>query len=707
MPHRLIQLLLLALLLSQCSQPVEFERDSPMDPQSDTYSPFQPTNLIQSFNNDYQNRLAWQVSDASFDSFLIERKTTLDTGFVRLAALPKNITAYVDTSGLLTYPMSYRVASVYRREGKEFITHSAPMEVQFGAIGKPAITYNTINRTMGVKLTTTFKIPFQVDYWVKRPGMDTYEKIATLPGPASNATQSVALDHEVFRLDVAVVYSFTSKNLRNVVDSVPYVLPVHIPQHVNVTTMTEANGRIVWTNPYAFHDDIVVRVNDDEWILPDTTTSLDVGRYFRASVPYTITVQYRKDGELGVPASVQKTMTIIAPSISITSIMDSDIHLHVSSSKNGTTVFNLGEYYVLEMSRDLALYVPIDSVKVTASSHNFTVSGLDTTASYMFRARSLTSEASTPVRVQYRYAWGNQVWDGVPNAINIRHFSPYHDLYVIDEPPSSGVYNLITKQKMYDVPLLGTGKPNGFTNKGGFLAQISSTTTQTTLRHYNSDGDHSGDFVIPSIHYVMGHFDDVMYYNPVRRSFERVHIPTKTTTDIETHLPQVPSVRFARFGTRIAMHIETEVRIYSYSDDGRYVFESSFSVPYVQTSVILLVTDTHVIYKTYNQFRYYDLSTGTIELITRSWSGTFGTGFLGGYDWMIFYAHDAYFYDIRTSSKTRLVFHPLSTHFSLMYTLKVSIQDGRNEIYLVRRSNSGSIPHQVVKLTKHMLWVEE
>ncbi len=709
MPRLLLPILI---LFGSCSQPVEFKRDNPTDPQSNTYSPVQPSKPLLSFDNDKRNRLAWQVKDVSFDSFLIERKTTLDTGFVRLAAVPKNITAYVDTTGFLTYPMSYRVASVLHRDGKEFKTYSLSTDVQFGTIDKPLISYNATTREMGVIFANTFKIPFIVDYWVRRPGQQTYEKLASLPGPATNVLRTFPVDHDVFRLDVAVVYSFTSNTHRSLVDSVPFVMPLHFPRNVNVTPMTEARGRIVWTNPFTFHDDIILRVNDDEWILPDTTTSLDLTRYFRASIPYSIRVQYRHNGDFSQQTAISKTMQITAPSISYLGPANPDPVIQVSSSNSGTSVFNFGEYYVLEMSRDLAPYIPIDSVKVTATSHLFTVTGLDTTSSYMFRARSLTSGPSTAIRLRYRLSAKNQTWGGISNALNIRHFSPYDDLYMMDgTSTTTGIYNFDTRQKVFDVPTQGTGKPNGFTNKGGYVAHILEESGQTTLRHYSSDGSHSDDFVIPSTSYMIGQFDDVLYLNPSRRTMERVHLPTQQTTEVQA-VPTAPSAQFAQSGNDIVMYIQTQLRIYRFSESVGYVFVNSFNLPVHDSDFSeLRITDTHIILRTRknstNYFRYINRNTGGVEQFDRVLSSTYYFVFLNDYDWMIYYGRDAYFVDLKKNTQTQLVFTPV-VNATLAHPLHwVRSRDGEHDIYLLRTVGFSNSNPQLLWLTRQKLWVQE
>ena len=686
-----------------------------MDPKSDAYAPTKPILIVQRFTAAKLVQLTWVIYDSEFDSVIIERKTTQDTSFVQLVSLPKTSRAYVDTSAFFSYPMSYRISPIYRRDGKEFKTSSQEIPVNFGTIGKPTLTYNSATRAMDAKFANTFKIPFQVEYWVKRPGMDTYEKIATLPGPASNVTQSVAVDHEVFRLDVAVVYSIEANNHRSVIDSISHSLPIHYPRSVIVTPMTEALGRVVWTNPYDFHEDIVVKVKDDEWILPDTTTSMDLTRYFRSSVTYDVTVQYRKDGEVSLPASIQKTMSITAPSIAFLGPGQDPI-LRISSSSSANSVYALGEYYVLEMSKNMTPYIPIDSAKVTATSHLFTVTGLDTTSIYMFRGRSLTSGSSTAIRLQPRFTYGHVIWDGIPNANTIRHFSPYDDLYVKDDQPSSaGVYDFNTHLKLFDVPLQGSDRPNGFTNKGGYLARISSTSNQTTLRHYSSDGSHSGNFVIPSTAYIMGNHDDVLFFDLPNRALKRVYLPTQSTTDIpftETSNPGTQSAVFATFENSFAVKTEKQLHLYSYSETDGYVLSKSIDTPpYSSTLMEMIMTETHVILRLQlgigNYFWYTNRETGSFQTFSRNWTGTFQVAYLGGYKWLRYYGHESYLTDLISNTETKQLFYPQSTAFTPQRLHRVRNQTSQPEILLLRTSTLSTLPYQLVWLKYQKFWVQE
>ncbi len=431
--HLHLLLPFLAILLSQCSQPVDFKRDNPLDPQSDSYSPAQPKNLRMSFSTDNHIGLAWQVVDSVFDSILIEKKTILDTDFVRLAAVAKNVTHYVDTAGMVTDSVSYRVASLYRRDRKEFKSYS-----------------NTVK------------------------------------------------------------------------------------------------------------------------IFPDL-------------------------------------------------------------------------------------------------------------------------------------AWSNHEWDGIPMSLNIRHFSEYDDLYLMDD----GVYDYNTHQKLFDVPRLVSGSPNGFTNKGGLVAQIGAP--NTTLRHYTSDGNHSGDIIIPATSHIIGQVDDVLYFNPTRRTLERIHLPTKTTTVIEAGLPNVTSASFAIFENNIAMKIQNQMHIYRFSETEGYALLNSFAIPsHISEQREMRMTDTHVIIRLrnglWNYFWYIDRESGSLESLSQHWTTISQYAYLDGYEWLVYFGRDAYFVDLNKSTQFRVVFYPESTAFSALNLHRVRFHSDQPEILILRSSSTSS---QLVKLTKQYVWVTE
>ena len=341
----------------------------------------------------------------------------------------------------------------------------------------------------------------------------------------------------------------------------------------------------------------------------------------------------------------------------------------------------------------------VDSTNFTSHPISYRVG-----SSYRRNKKAVISYSRT-LKISQELAWGNVAWNGIPNAVNIRHFSEYDDLYVMDD----GVYDYNTHLKLFTVPSQGTNKPNGFTNKGGYVSQIAATSTNTTLRHYTSDGNHSGDVVIPGTSYLIGHFDDVIYLNPTNRTLERIHLPTKTTTVIEAGLPNVPSASFAIFETSIAMKIQTQMHIYRFSEGLGYALLNSFAIPsHISAQREMRMTDTQVIIRLqnglWNYFWYINRETGFLESLSQYWTNISQYAYLQGYQWMVYFGQDAYSVDLSKSSQTRLIFHPESTGFTAQKLHRVRLRGDESEIVILRTSTSSS---QLVKLKKQNAWVVE
>lgn len=706
---------IIALLLSYCSQPAEFKRDGETDPLSPSFTPATPYAVKHTFTAEKLVRLTWGLDDEAFDSLIIERKTTLDTSFVQIANLPTHARDFIDTIGLKTYPMSYRISSVFRCDGNEYKSSSDVLPIEFGTISKPTLTYNTTTQAIEATFSNTFKIPFIVDYYVKRLGQESYEKMATRPGPASTAstTHTISIEHADLYLDMAVVYSFEANNHRSVVDSIPYSLPVHIARNLNVTPLTEALGRIVWTNPYDFHDDIIVQVNDREWILPDTTTTFDLVRFFHSDVTYNISVRYRKGGNVGEPATITRKMSIAAAGLSYQGPTIPYPILRVTSSTSANSIFHLGEYYVLEKRKDNGPYLPFDSVKVTSTTHDFIVTGLDTTSTYRFHVRSLTSKYSPNLGIRHKLSWGSRSWSGVPNETSIRHFSPYDDLYVVDDQPSTAsVYDFDTGQKLYELPALGTGRPNGFTKDGGFVLRMGVANGQTTLRHFTSNGSHSGDVVIPGTSYIIGYFDDVIYYNPNRRMIERLHMPTQTKTVIDSMAFNLPVTYFAKHDRSIIMYSPEVVYLYDYSDMNGYTLTTVYHFPEHSSDFRqLLLTDTHFIIRSHrssiHHFRHFRRDTGAMVRYEWPAPSTYQVGHLDRFEWMLYDGQQAIFWDFETSDQYRIFYQPVSSGFTAQALHWVRLDKDVPEIYLMRTTSTPSLPNKLVKLVKQHHWILE
>jgi hypothetical protein len=341
----------------------------------------------------------------------------------------------------------------------------------------------------------------------------------------------------------------------------------------------------------------------------------------------------------------------------------------------------------------------IDSTGFVTESISYRV------ASLYRRDRKEFKSYSNTLKIFPDLAWSNHEWDGIPNALNIRHFSEYDDLYLMDD----GVYDYNSHQKLFDVPNLGLGSPNGFTNKRGLVAQIGATATNTTLRNYTSDGNHSGDIVIPATSYIIGHVDDVLYFNPTRRTLERIHLPTKTTTEIEAGLPNVTSASFAIFENSIAMKIQNQMHIYRFSETEGYALLNSFAIPsHISEQREMRMTDTHVIIRLrnglWNYFWYIDRESGSLESLSQHWTSSSQYAYLDGYEWLVYFGRDAYFVDLNTSTQFRVVFYPESTAFIARELHRVRFHNEQPEILVLRTSSSN---YQLVKLTRGFFWVTE
>ncbi len=709
MPRHLF--LLLALFLSHCSQPVEFKRDSPTDPQSDTYSPDKPRNLALSFNTAKLNRLAWQISELSFDSILIERKTTLDDDFVRIASIAKNVTQFVDTTGFMTSPMSYRVASVYRRDGKEFITYSDSVDVEFGAIGKPNVTYNTANYQITTIVASAWKSNFKAEYWVKSHPDSSFRLLSVQPGSASVYTQTVPFKQDVLHMDVAVVYVLGDDTYRMVIDSTVRTVAVHTPASVSIDPMTEASGRLNWTNPFDFHEEILVRINDTEWVLPKSATSLTLPRYFRSGIVYSVSVRYRRGAEFGAETFFSKGFTIQPPTLTYDGPTYPNVTFRTVSTTAANSSYVLGEYVVLEASRDMGPFIPLDSVKITSTSHSFDVAGmLDSLSTYCFRARTLTSAPSAVISIRNKLMYGTRSESLVPMFNRVVRFSPYDDRYQgYNAQDQAGIYDLLSGNQLLTVPE-PSDENNGFTKNGHFIARIGVTGTSsvyTTLRRYDGTGSILGEFTIPAYRYHLGHYDDVIYVNTINWNIERYHMPTGTTSVLSTGMPQYEIASYAKDNEHLVVQSGTRVVTFTHSETGNYELKSNriHGELYREVHAIYL-SDNHIQFKDdRSNIHVIEIESGSVMAYPK-YPLTHATH-LSGFEWIFFNDTYAVIKDIRMTDFT-LVYFPAVTVEYRAQAAKIRFSDGNMDMFIFRYSRQQEThSHRLLWLIRRNFWVAE
>ena len=707
MPHRLVQLLFLALLLSQCSQPVEFKRDSETDPQSDTYSPEKPRNLAVSFNTTKQNRLTWQITHVMFDSILIERKTTRDTNFVRLAAVAKNVTQFVDTTGFMTSPMSYRIASVFRRDGKEFISYSNSVNVVFGTINKPTITYNTTNYRINTHVSSTWKSNFTAEYWVKTHPDSSFRFLSVQPGGTGAYWQSVPFQQDVFTIDVAVVYLLGDETYRSVIDSTVRNVVIHAPATVTVNPMKEASAQVNWTNPFDFHDDILVRINEDEWVMPKSATSLSLQRYFRSGVLYPISVRYRRGNELGAESIISAAYSIQPPTLSFDGPTYPNITFRTQSTTAANSSFALGEYLVLEASKDMGPFEMIDSVKITSTSHSFDVAGkLDSLSTYRFRAKTMTSIPSGIISIRHKLAYGTRSESQTPFENRITQFSMYDDRYRGSSGNVGGIFDLMTGTMFFSIPAGSTTAPNGFTNNGHFVHRITTNPTSVTLRRYDGVGTVLGEFTLPAYTYHFGHDDDVIYLNTTTGAIERYHMPTATTTVLQTGFPPRAETNYAVDETHFLVKVAGRFVLFTHDGSGTYQLKSDRELNTLASeasSIHLSPTHIHMAISS-STIHSVNIDNGTVESFANPYQLS-TLNHITDNEWVFFTGDQAIIRDVSQTSEVRIFFAPKGS-FTMMHS-KVRHRDGQLDMFFMRTSHDSGLPRQLIWLTKQHFWVVE
>ncbi len=700
MPRHLF--LLLALLLTQCSQPVEFKRDSPTDPQSDKYAPSKPRNFVLSFDTNKRNRLAWRVNEFTFDSILIERKTTRENEFIRLATIPKNLASYVDTSGFMTYPMSYRVGSLYRRDGKDFITYSDTLSVDFGTIGKPEVFYHLTNFALTSRVFSTWKANFKTEYWVKSHPDSSFRRISIQNGTTGFYSQSIPFRQGLYGIDVAVVYLMGNDDFRAIIDSTVTPLTIAYPLALGVDPMNEASGQVNWVNPVDSYDDILVRINNDEWVMPPSATSLTLPRYFKSGIPYEITVRYRVGSTLFSGSTIIKEYIIPPPTLSYGLPAESTIRLEANS------ISDLGEFIVLEESQNMGPFTTVDSVLIESSTHSFDVTDLDTLSTYRFRARTSTSQPSAVIDVSRGVSYALRPWDSGTQSNRLAVFSDIDDRYLgYDASNSMGMYDLATSARLFTIPTIPNTAPSGFSNDGHFIARLSQTSTTATFRRYDAAGTPLGDFTIPGYRYHIGRHEDVIYIDPLKSTIERYHMPTGATTVIMTGIPAGQIGYFGADEAHLVVKIGTRFILFSYSETEGYQLESNrilnelSGIPYS-----LQLTSSHIIMAIRSQvIHYIDMASGSVQSFDIS-ALPMSLNHISEYEWVFFNGDLTVIKDIRMSTDIRIPFTPTSGVFSAQMS-KVRHRNGFVDIFMYRQSNNSSNPNQIIWVRKKEYWVAE
>lgn len=703
------------LLLSQCGNPVDFKRDGDRDPLSDTYRPTSASGIAVTFTADWKVRLGWNIGDSQFDSILIHRKTTVDSAFIHVASLPNTARSFIDSSGVASYPMAFTITTWMRRDGKEFKTTSSAIPVPFGVVNKPVVTFNPALTTINLTTSSSIRYPFYIDIWVRGHFDTEFTKLPRLTGQNSTFTRAAPYSDHQFYADVAVVAHLDAQGIRSVIDSNFYVLPIHLATSLTINPFNERLGVVSWSNPFSFHDDILLQVTQNssgikqEWILPKEATSFELARYFKSGVTYEINLRYRLGNERSSQTSTLRSFTIQPPSLAYAGPTYPEVNFRFGSNTATTSSFRLGDYYVLEASRDMGPFVPLDSVKITSTSQIIHAMGLDTLSTYRLRARTLTSQPSASVALRRKVTFGERSESSNPWTRRITWFDPYSDrFYGFDASNQPGIFDVLTGDKLMSLPGIGTSAPNGFMKSGHFVARTASTSTNVTLRRYNVSGTALEEFNLSATKYIFGHHDDVIYVNTETWNIERYHIPTATTTILLTGMPQSTVTAYAVSETHLLVKSGTRFILFTHDSSGTYTLHQ-------ERSLSSLSRDPNYLSLSPNHIRlaYFAESVHSVDILTGNVQSFNSSAYppdalhLTDNEWVFFNGSVAIIRDVTQTTETRVTYQISNTSSFTSRIGKARIDGNHMDLFFMRTSNESGTPNQRIWLTKREFWVAE
>jgi len=279
--HSAIFCLAIALLLfSSCDNPsTSADRINPLDPASGNYThgvigEFQV--VVQPSGNII---LQWSESADIKSGYLIEKSLNDTLSFETLAAVPKNTTSYIDTTGIVRNDMYYRISSFIGTPGSK-VTVEQTKTIKPDIAPDPSFSaiFNEITKKNEVswKINKPFIERIEISVYQNNPdnvifstttdpsdslieddldGIEFSDRVYSLKGYLSDKNENELVLDEQFRFDASRMLS---------------------PENLQVEIVTEAEVQLRWSNRSFFEEKLNVykRNTDDQMEL---VTSLEPG----------------------------------------------------------------------------------------------------------------------------------------------------------------------------------------------------------------------------------------------------------------------------------------------------------------------------------------------------------------------------------------------------------------------------------------------
>ncbi len=406
-------------MIPACSDaPTKIERDNPGDPEVFGFVLNPVQDISTSILEDKVIEVEWTDSSLVPTSYVLKKKIRASDNYIALDTLDKDTREFIDESGEITKDTKYEIISLRKQQsGEEVFSEGINSGIDFGDLISSSHTYNA--DTTAIQINWELETMWSFIAVLSTIDVDVREDIDTVINSNTITTPAFEKDFSERIYQVRLFISevdLENNNTFKIVDGGYYLGMKFAPEITNVEVINEGKVIINWEDNSGFEDGFQILRSQGSnrndagepevlaTVPPNTTSFTDTlnpfigytrgpfgGESLKKS--YYGILAYKNDTQTG-SFGAELVIDIARPELSIQNSTTSSVTLTWDTDSR-----DLVKNYILERKINEGSFLTYKTVDPNVNQ--FTDTQIDTSNTYTYRIKSLTSRYSESVQIGF------------------------------------------------------------------------------------------------------------------------------------------------------------------------------------------------------------------------------------------------------------------------------------------------------------------